>query len=73
MMCMAIYIKKYLKLDDELAFISPPLQKKTEITDPNTYGYVTYNVTYDHLMKTIGRKLIYEGCAEASDRDRLWI
>ncbi len=65
MMCMAIYIKKYLKLDDELAFISPCIAKKTEITDPNTYGYVTYNVTYDHLMKTIGRA--YEGCAEASD------
>ncbi len=65
MMCMAIYIKKYLKLEDELAFISPCIAKKTEITDPNTYGYVTYNVTYDHLMKTIGRA--YEGCAEASD------
>ena len=42
MMCMAIYIKKYLKNDDELAFNSPCIAKKTEITDPNCYGYVKY-------------------------------
>lgn len=65
MMCMAIYIKKYLKLEDDLAFLSPCIAKKTEITDPNTYGYVKYNVTYDHMMKTIGRA--YEQCAEARD------
>ncbi len=28
MMCMAIYIKKYLKCDDELAFISPCIAKE---------------------------------------------
>ena len=38
-MCMAIYIKKYLKCDDELAFISPCIAKKTEITA----------VSYTHL------------------------
>ena len=65
MMCMAIYIKKYLKLEDSLAFLSPCIAKKTEITDPNTYGYVKYNVTYDHMMKVIGRA--YEQCAEAGD------
>lgn len=65
MMCMAIYIKKYLKLEDDLAFLSPCIAKKTEITDPNTYGYVKYNVTYDHMMKAIGRA--YETCTEASD------
>ena len=50
MMCMAIYIKKYLKCDDELAFISPCIAKKTEITDPNCYGYVKYNVTFKKLF-----------------------
>ncbi len=65
MMCMAIYIRKYLKLNDELAFLSPCIAKKTEIMDPNTYGYVKYNVTYDHMMKVIGRE--YESCAEAGD------
>ncbi|MBO5353110.1 MAG: 4Fe-4S dicluster domain-containing protein [Lachnospiraceae bacterium] len=50
MMCTAIYIKKYLKNNDSLAFISPCIAKKTEITDPNTQGYVSYNLTFSHLM-----------------------
>lgn len=53
MMCMAIYIKKYLKCDDELAFISPCIAKKTEITDPNCYGYVKYNVTFKSFLKRL--------------------
>lgn len=65
MMCMAIYIKKYLKCDDELAFISPCITKKTEITDPNCYGYVKYNVTFKKLFETIGNK--YQGCKEYED------
>lgn len=62
---MAIYIKKYLKCDDELAFISPCIAKKTEITDPNCYGYVKYNVTFKKLFETIGNK--YQGCKEYED------
>lgn len=50
MMCTAIYAKKYLKLSDRLAFISPCIAKKIEITDPNTHGYISYNLTFDHLM-----------------------
>lgn len=51
MMCAAIYAKKYLHLTDKLAFISPCIAKKSEIDDPNTYGYIHYNVTFDHLAK----------------------
>lgn len=65
MMCMAIYIKKYLKCDDELAFISPCIAKKIEITDPNCYDYVKYNVTFQKLFETIGNK--YQGCKEYED------
>lgn len=65
MMCTAIYVKKYLKLTDDLAFLSPCIAKKTEIDDPNTGGYVKYNVTYDHMMKAIGNA--YMGCQEAKD------
>lgn len=53
MMCGAIYVKKYLHNDDALAFISPCIAKKMEIDDPNTGGYVSYNVTFDHLMKYV--------------------
>lgn len=50
MMCGAIYAKKYMKITDKLAFISPCIAKKNEIDDPNCGGYVSYNVTFDHLM-----------------------
>ena len=53
MMCGAIYAKKEMGVTDKLAFISPCIAKKNEIDDPNTKGYITYNVTFDHLMKYI--------------------
>ncbi len=54
MMCTAVYAKKYLHLSDDLAFLSPCIAKKFEIEDKNTHGYVTYNVTYEKMMKYIG-------------------
>lgn len=51
LMCAAIYAKKYLNISDKLAFISPCIAKKMEIDDKNNAGYVSYNVTFDHLMK----------------------
>ncbi len=53
MMCAAIYAKKEMKIQDKLAFISPCIAKKLEIEDPNNKGYVSYNVTFDHLMKYV--------------------
>lgn len=53
MMCSAIYAKKYMGLKDKLAFISPCVAKKNEIDDPNTGGYVEYNVTFSHLMEYV--------------------
>jgi hypothetical protein len=52
-MCGAIYVKKVMKVPDKLAFISPCIAKKMEIDDPNNHGYVSYNLTFDHLMKYI--------------------
>ncbi len=53
MMCGAVYMKKYMNITDKLAFISPCIAKKSEISDPNNHGYVSYNVTFDHLMKYV--------------------
>ncbi len=53
MMCGAIYVKKYMKVPDKLTFISPCVAKKNEIDDPNCGGYVSYNVTFDHLMQYV--------------------
>ena len=58
LMCAAIYVKRYMKLPEKLAFISPCIAKKNEIEDPNTYGYVSYNVTFDHLMEYVRKNNI---------------
>ena len=53
MMCTAIYVKKYLGINDTLAFLSPCIAKKNEINDPNNFNYVSYNVTFNKLMEHI--------------------
>lgn len=53
MMCSAIYAKKYMGINDKLAFISPCIAKKNEIDDPNCGGYISYNVTFAHLVDYI--------------------
>lgn len=53
MMCAAIYAKKTMGITDKLAFISPCIAKKMEIDDPNNKGYISYNLTFDHLMKYV--------------------
>ena len=53
MMCAAIYARKEMQITDKLAFISPCIAKKMEIEDPNNHGYVSYNVTFDHLMQYV--------------------
>lgn len=55
MMCAAIYIKNYMGITDKLAFISPCIAKKIEIEDPNNSGYISYNITFSHLMDYINK------------------
>ena len=47
MMCTAIYMKKYMNVTDEIAFLSPCIAKKLEITDPECGT--------DDVMLTIAR------------------
>jgi len=53
LMCSAIYVKKYMQVSDSLAFISPCIAKKAEIEDENNKGFVSYNVTFSHLIDYI--------------------
>jgi len=46
MLCLAIYIKKYLGRNCKIAALSPCIAKKEEFTDTN---YIDYNVTFKHL------------------------
>lgn len=50
LLCSAIYIRKYLNDTNKIAFISPCISKKGEIQNPNTDQYVSYNVTFKHLL-----------------------
>ena len=51
LMCTAIYARNQLGIRDKLAFISPCIAKKMEIEDPENKDLVSYNVTFDHLMR----------------------
>jgi len=49
-LCTAVYLRKYARVEDRIAFLSPCIGKTEEFTDPNTKGYVSYNVTYRKLF-----------------------
>ena len=51
MMCTAIYLKKYKKVEGALCFLSPCVAKISEINDANTHGIVQYNVTFKKLAQ----------------------
>lgn len=53
MMCGAIYANKYMGVTDKMAFISPCIAKKNEMTSVRGRGLIQYNVTFDHLMKYV--------------------
>lgn len=58
MMCTAIYLNKYIKVKDKLAFLSPCIAKVNEINDKNTGGLVHYNVTYAKLEEYLEKNKI---------------
>lgn len=53
MMCGAIYARKHMGISDKLAFISPCIAKKMEMESERGKGLISYNVTFDHLMKYV--------------------
>lgn len=65
MMAEAIYLKKYQKIKEDLVFLGPCIAKHSEINDPNTKGYIKYNVTFKKLMETIGTA--YKSAAPANE------
>ncbi len=45
-------------ITDKLAYISPCIAKKMEIDDPVNGGYISYNVTFDHLMEYVRKNKV---------------
>ena len=52
-MCGAIYARKHMGINDKLAFISPCIAKKMEMESVRGKGLISYNVTFDHLMRYV--------------------
>lgn len=61
-MCAAIYLKKYMQIEDDIAFLGPCIAKKSEFERPQNKGLVSYSITFDHLMKRLEKEdiSIYE-------------
>lgn len=63
LLCTAIYLKKYMRNTDNLAFIGPCIAKKDEI---NQTGIIKYNITFKSLKEYIENENIsLEGVKEA--------
>ncbi len=60
--CLAIYLKKYRKVQERLAYLSPCIADYDQITSPETQGYISYHVTMRHLLDRIGDRDI-SGCS----------
>lgn len=69
MMCTAVYMKKYLKIEGEICFLSPCIAKMSEIDDANTYGMVNYNVTFKKLNQYLKDNSINLGKYPEKDFD----
>ncbi len=62
-MCTVMYMRRYMGITDDIAFLSPCFGKKSEF---ERYGEVKYNVTYNELEKYMANRGVnYMGCAEA--------
>ena len=52
-LCTAIYVHKYLKDTNKLAYLGPCIAKKDEIETKNTNGNINFNLTYHHIWQKI--------------------
>jgi Na+-translocating ferredoxin:NAD+ oxidoreductase RNF subunit RnfB len=68
-LCTAIYLRKYDNVADKIAFLSPCVGKVDEFGDPNTEGYVTYNITYKKIHDYVKRNKINLNSHEEKDFD----
>lgn len=55
MLCLAVYLKKYLHVQGKIAALSPCIAKKSEF---EACGLVDYNVTFEHLRQRLERERV---------------
>ena len=54
-MCTAVYMKRYLNVPGDYAFLSPCIAKRDEFSDEHTGGLARYNITYQKLVDYLDR------------------
>jgi iron only hydrogenase large subunit-like protein len=65
MMVTAIYAIKEMGITDKLAFLSPCIAKKTEIESSDCNGLISYNVTFNALMKRLENETLPQGIPDS--------
>ena len=63
--CTATYLRKYLNVTDDLAFLSPCIAQRREREAANESSIINYNVTIRHLLDNIADTDISSYSAEA--------
>jgi methyl-accepting chemotaxis protein/ferredoxin len=66
-LCTAVYLKKYKRVSDKIAFLSPCLGKTQEFAD--TDGLVHYNVTYKKIKEYLDRRGVSISLEQEKDFD----
>ncbi len=59
MLATAVYLRKYQEVTHDIAFLSPCIGKIDEIHDPNTFGYVKYNVTFKKIQEYLDKRQVW--------------
>lgn len=67
--CTSVYIKKYLNINNKIAFLSPCIGKISEFNDKNTLGKIEYNVTYKKIREYLEKNKINLDTFEEKDFD----
>ena len=57
-LCTAIYLKKYKKITDDIAMLSPCIAKSDEVHDNNTNDYIKYNATFKKIKEYLDKNNI---------------
>lgn len=71
MTCTAIYMKEYMNISDNIAFVSPCIGKYDEANDSNTPEYIKYNITFKKLEEYLNSNKIDLGKYEEIDFDNI--
>ena len=69
MSCTAVYLRKYEKRTEKIAFLSPCIGKINEISDPSIRGLLDFNVTFRKLYDYIKANKIQLSSYESADFD----